>query len=84
MTTKDKKGTDLLYALIAQARQYPDTIVMGRGDPDFDTPAHIVAAAGQAMAEHGTDYSPPEGILPLREAIAARVKQYNNFDVDPA
>ncbi len=83
MATKDKKGTDLLYALIAQASQYSDTIVMGRGDPDFDTPAHIVAAAGKAMTENGNDYSPPEGILPLREAIAARVKQYNNFEVDP-
>jgi aminotransferase len=78
-----KKGTDLLYSLIAEAKTYPDTIVLGRGDPDFDTPPHIVAAARQAMREHANDYVPPEGILPLRRAIAERVKRVNNIDVDP-
>ncbi|MBI1298480.1 aminotransferase class I/II-fold pyridoxal phosphate-dependent enzyme [bacterium] len=81
--TNQKKGTDLLYALLAQAREYPDVIVMGRGDPDFDTPPHIVAAAGKAMQQNANDDSPPEGILPLRQAIAERVKQYNHFEVDP-
>jgi aminotransferase len=81
--SKKKKGTDLLYALIAEARTYPDTIILGRGDPDFDTPPHIVAAATEAMEKHANDYSPPEGILPLREAIADRVKRVNNIDVDP-
>ncbi len=47
-----KKGTDLLYALIAEARGYPDTIVLGRGDPDFDTPPHIVAAAHENIEKH--------------------------------
>ena len=80
---KKKQGTDLLYALIAQARSYPDTIIMGRGDPDFDTPEHIIDAAEEAMLEHGAEATPPEGILPLREAIARRVKEVNNVDVDP-
>jgi aspartate/methionine/tyrosine aminotransferase len=56
---------------------------MGRGDPDFDTPPHIVAAAREAMLKHANDYSPPEGLLPLRQAIAERVKRVNNIDVDP-
>lgn len=83
MTATEKKGTDLLYALLAEARTYSDVIVMGRGDPDFDTPAHIVAAARQAMVQHGADYSPPEGILPLRQAIAERVARRNGVTVDP-
>jgi aminotransferase len=83
MTTPKKQGTELLYSLIAEARTYPDTIVMGRGDPDFDTPPHIVAAAKQAMIDHHADYVPPEGLLSLRQAIADRVKRVNNFDVDP-
>lgn len=78
-----RKGTDLLYALIAEARSYPDTIVLGRGDPDFDTPPHIIAAAHKAMVEHANDFTPPEGILALRKAIAERVKRVNNIDVDP-
>lgn len=83
-TTTKKQGTNLLYSLIGQARAYSDAIILGRGDPDFDTPVHIVAAAKQAMVEHHADEVPAEGILPLREAIAQRVKRVNNIDVDPA
>lgn len=83
MTSTKKEGTDLLYSLIAQARQYSDAIILGRGDPDFDTPPHIIAAAKDAMVNHHGDFVPPEGILPLREAIAKRVKRVNNIDVDP-
>ncbi len=81
---KEDQGTNLLYKLIGEARGYDDVIVMGRGDPDFDTPAHIVAAAKEAMIHHHADYSPPAGLPALREAIAERVKRVNNIDVDPA
>lgn len=84
MSKKKAQGTNLLYQLIGQARAYDDVIIMGRGDPDFDTPAHIVAAAKNAMVNHHADYTPPEGLLALREAIAERVKRVNNIDVDPA
>lgn len=83
MTEKKKEGTALLYQLIGEARTYDDAIIMGRGDPDFDTPEHIVAAAKEAMIHNYSEYTPPEGILPLREAIADRVKRVNNIDVDP-
>lgn len=82
MTAK-KQGTNLLYQLIAEARGYSDTIIMGRGDPDFDTPAHIVEAAKQAMVEHHADAVPAAGLPALRRAIAERVKRVNNIDVDP-
>ncbi|MBN8637495.1 MAG: hypothetical protein J0M07_19390, partial [Anaerolineae bacterium] len=72
MTTAPKQGTNLLYALIAQARGYSDTIIMGRGDPDFDTPPHIIEAAKRAMVEHHADYVPPESLPALRQAIAER------------
>ncbi len=81
---KEDQGTNLLYKLIGEARGYDDVIVMGRGDPDFDTPPHIVAAAKEAMIHHHADYSPPAGRPALREAIAERVKRVNNIDVDPA
>ncbi len=83
MSKKKKEGTNLLYQLIGEARTYDDVIVMGRGDPDFDTPPHIVAAAKDAMINHHNDYTPPQGLLPLRQAIAERVKRVNNIDVDP-
>lgn len=80
----EDQGTNLLYKLIGEARGYDDVIVMGRGDPDFDTPPHIVAAAKEAMIHHHADYTPPAGLPALREAIAERVKRVNNIDVDPA
>ena len=84
MSKKKAQGTNLLYELIGEARGYDDVIIMGRGDPDFDTPPHIVAAAKEAMVNNHGDYSPPEGLLALREAIADRVRRVNNIDVDPA
>ncbi len=83
MSDKKKQGTSLLYQLIGEARTYDDVIIMGRGDPDFDTPAHIVAAAKDAMIHHHAQYTPPQGLLSLRQAIADRVKRVNNIDVDP-
>jgi aminotransferase len=80
---KPQRGTEVLYALIAEGRQYDDTIVLGRGDPDFDTPQHIIDAARDAMANRSDEASPPEGILPLRRAIADRVARVNGVVYDP-
>ena len=46
-------------------------IDLGAGEPDFDTPAFIRHAAAAAMEAGATRYTATEGILPLREAIAA-------------
>ena len=83
MSNRKKQGTSLLYQLIGEARTYDDVIIMGRGDPDFDTPEHIVAAAKEAMIHHHADYAPPPGLLALRQAIAERVKRVNGIDADP-
>ncbi len=47
-----------------------DVIALGRGDPDFHTPAHIVEAAKAALDANHHHYTGPTGIRPLREAIA--------------
>lgn len=57
-----------------------DVIAMGRGDPDFDTPKHIVEAAKRAVDEHGVHYTHPTGLLKLREAIAAAL--HTDFGLD--
>lgn len=46
-------------------------IDLGAGEPDFDTPLFIREAAAKALADGATRYTNTEGILPLREAIAA-------------
>ncbi|MEM9223817.1 MAG: pyridoxal phosphate-dependent aminotransferase [Pseudomonadota bacterium] len=47
-----------------------DVIKLGRGDPDLDTPPHIVEAAQKALANGATHYTHPLGMPELRAAIA--------------
>lgn len=58
-------------ALKAAGRQVID---LGAGEPDFDTPAFIRDAATAALNAGATRYTATEGILPLREAIAAQAR----------
>lgn len=60
-----------------------DVISLAAGEPDFDTPAHIVAAAEKAMAEGKTRYAPAAGIIELREAICAKLKRDNGLEYTP-
>jgi aspartate aminotransferase len=54
------------------------------GEPDFDTPAHIKAAAIAALNAGKTKYAPTPGIEPLREAIAAKVSEDHGIKVAPS
>ncbi|MEZ5739828.1 MAG: pyridoxal phosphate-dependent aminotransferase [Burkholderiaceae bacterium] len=56
-----------------------DVIDLGLGEPDFDTPAHIVEAAHQAALAGDTRYPPTEGTIALREAIIAKFDQENGL-----
>lgn len=74
-------GTKLRYAMMELAKQFPNVIALGRGDPDLDTPAHIVEAAKQAMVDQRTGTTPVAGMPELREAIAAMMKRDNALNV---
>lgn len=59
-------------------------IGLAGGEPDFDTPAHIVEAGMKAMRDGETRYAAPsKGIRPLLEAIAAKTARDNNVQLDP-
>ena len=60
-----------------------DVIRMGRGDPDFDTPAHIVRAGQDALATGATHYTHTQGILPLRQAIAKDIAAHGGATYSP-
>ncbi|CAA9272691.1 MAG: Aspartate aminotransferase, partial [uncultured Chloroflexia bacterium] len=76
-------GTKLRYALMELAAQIPDAIALGRGDPDLDTPAHVIAAAEAAIRDGRTDIPAPVAGLPeLREAIAAKLRRDNGIGVE--
>lgn len=61
-----------------------DVVRLNAGEPDMPTPAHIVEAGIKAMQEGKTRYTPAAGVLPLREAIAKKLKIDNNLDVEPS
>ena len=54
------------------------------GEPDFATPAHICEAAGKAIADGFTHYSPIAGFPDLREAIARKLREENGLDYKPS
>ena len=57
-----------------------DVINLGVGEPDFPTPAHIIAAGQKAMAEIGmTKYVSSMGLRELREAIAEKSRRENGI-----
>lgn len=61
-----------------------DVINMSVGEPDFNTPDHIKAAAIKAVEENYSRYSPVPGYPALRQAIAAKLKKENGLDYTPA
>jgi len=60
-----------------------NVIAMGRGDPDFHTPAHIVVAAKKAIDTNQHHYTDVTGISALREAICADLKRRFQLDYAP-
>jgi len=61
-----------------------DVIALAGGDPDFDTPPHIIEATIAAIRRGETHYpSPMKGIPPLLHAIADKMERENGVSVDP-
>ncbi|MBE7638047.1 aminotransferase class I/II-fold pyridoxal phosphate-dependent enzyme [Sneathiella sp. P13V-1] len=61
-----------------------DVIGLGAGEPDFDTPDNIKAAAKTAIDEGKTKYTAVDGIPELKKAICAKFKRDNNLDYEPS
>ncbi len=53
-------------------RQGVDVVDLGAGEPDFPTPAHVKAAAHEALDQNFTKYTPANGVAELRQAICQR------------
>src|SRR5207253_1340459 len=61
-----------------------DVVSFGAGEPDFDTPEHIKAAARAALDKPGVGkYTDVAGILPLRKAIAAELASVHKTTIEP-
>lgn len=58
-------------------------IGLGAGEPDFDTPDHIKAAAIEAINNGFTKYTAVDGTPSLKKAIIAKFKRDNGLDYEP-
>ena len=80
-------GTETAFEVLAKARaleaQGKEIIHLEIGEPDFDTPQHIVEAGIQALREGYTHYGPTPGLPELREAIARNSREVRGIDTDP-
>ena len=75
--------TGAVLALAAELRaQGRDLISLGAGEPDFDTPQHIKAAAIAAIDAGQTKYTPIDGTAELKAAIQAKFARENQLDYD--
>ncbi|MEO3430017.1 pyridoxal phosphate-dependent aminotransferase [Pelagibius sp. CAU 1746] len=81
-------GTESAFEVLARAKQLEaqgrDIINLGIGQPDFQTPEHVVEAAVKALRDGHHGYTPANGIPELREAVAEDLELRHRVSVDPA
>ena len=65
------------------AGERKDIISLGPGEPDFDTPKHIIDFAKKQLDLRKTHYTPIGGITEVKEAFAEKLKKENKIEVDP-
>ena len=61
-----------------------NVISFGVGEPDFNTPQHIIDAAKTALDNGQTKYTPSSGLLPLRKAICEKFEKDNGLSYEPS
>ena len=59
-------------------------VSFGVGEPDFNTPENIIAAAKTALDQGHTKYTPSSGLLPLRKAICEKFQKDNGLSYEPS
>ncbi|MBR2024035.1 MAG: pyridoxal phosphate-dependent aminotransferase [Clostridia bacterium] len=59
-------------------------VSFGVGEPDFNTPEHIIQAAKSALDNGHTKYTPSSGLLPLRKAICEKFQKDNGLSYEPS
>ncbi|WP_028034361.1 pyridoxal phosphate-dependent aminotransferase [Chelativorans sp. J32] len=81
ITQTSKKSYGMFAKAAAMAKDGRDLIHLELGQPVHDTPEHIKQAAIRALQAGEVHYSDMQGIPQLREALAAKVRDYNRIDV---
>lgn len=84
ITQTSKKSYGMFAKAAGLSQEGRDFIHLELGQPVHDTPDHIKQATIRALQAGEVHYSDLQGIAPLREALAAKVRDYNRIDVSAA
>src|SRR3712207_5453844 len=83
----ERLGTETAFSVLAKAKaleaQGKEIIHLEIGEPDFETPSHIIEAGCRALRGGHTHYTPTAGIPELRAAIAEEVARSRHIAVEP-
>ena len=85
MTTLSPSLTLAISAKAKAMKAAGESVVsFGVGEPDFNTPEHIINAAKVALDNGHTKYTPSSGLLPLRKAICEKFQKDNGLSYEPS
>jgi len=80
-------GTETAFEVLARARALEakgrSVVHLEIGEPDFDTPAHVIDEGVRALRSGFTHYGPSPGLPQLREAVAAHVRATRGIECAP-
>jgi len=83
----NRLGTESAFEVLAKAKaleaEGKEIIHLEIGEPDFDTPPHIVEEACRALRSGATHYTPAAGIRELREVIAEQFSRTRGHEISP-
>jgi aspartate/methionine/tyrosine aminotransferase len=81
-------GQETAFEVLVRARALEasgrSVVHLEIGEPDFDTPSHIIAAGQQALEAGFTHYGPGAGLPELRAAVARYLQRWRGLEVNPA
>ena len=85
MTTISPSLTLAISAKAKAMKAAGESVVsFGVGEPDFNTPEHIINAAKTALDNGHTKYTPSSGLMPLRKAICEKFEKDNGLSYEPS
>jgi len=83
----ERLGTESAFKILAEAKKLEaegkKIIHLSLGQPDFNSPKHVVEATKKALDDGHHGYVLPNGTIECREAVSRKIKKLYNADINP-